>query len=179
MPRCIPSSSHVFPKAINTGSLRQAISSYIYFLRADHYYQKPFPLLKKTESMTKTIHTDLAPGKLCSRQNASYLTIQSSFLLSFTAGPLPPKLPQKPDLHDLTLHDLTQTALRNDFINSFQQMCKLTSRVVLFCFKKYQKLSTQRIQFRGVQTLTKEQYFVEVYLLNPNSVALKVSTQKK
>lgn len=47
---------------------------------------------------------------------------------------LAPKLPQKPDLHDLILHDLTQTALRNDFINSFQQMCKLTSRVVLFCF---------------------------------------------
>lgn len=148
MPRCIPSSSHVFPKTINTGSLRQAISSYIHFLRADHYYQKPFPLLKKTESMTKTIHTDLAPGKWCSRQNASYLTIQSSFLLSFpTEGALPPKLPQKPDLHDLTLYDLTQTTLRNDFINSFQQMCKLTSRgffFVLFCFifvfRKYQSL---------------------------------------
>lgn len=150
MPRCIPSSSHVFPKAINIGSLRRAISSYIHFLRADLYYQKPFPLLKNTESMTKTIHTDLAPGKLCSRQNASYLTISSSFLLSFSAeGPLPPKLPQKPDLHDLTLHDLTHTTLRNDFINSFQQMCKLTRRVILFCFKKkyqafYSKDSVQR-----------------------------------
>lgn len=51
VPRCIPSSSHIFLKTINTGSPRQTISPYRYFLKANHYYQIPSSLRKKTETL--------------------------------------------------------------------------------------------------------------------------------
>lgn len=175
MPRCIPSSSHIFLKTINTCSLRQTISSYIYFLRADHYYQEPSPLLKKTESMTEMIYTELAPGEIAQQAKCllPHYVVLFPLFLSSRRTPASQTSPDTQDLHDLTLHDLTKTTLRNDFINSFQQMCKFPAEVL-----RSIKACTQRIQFRGVQTLTKEQRFVEAYLTNPNSVSLKASTQK-
>lgn len=64
MARHIPGSWHIFLKTINKGSLRQTISSYIYFLKVDHYYQSPSSLLKKTESIREMIYIALAAGEI-------------------------------------------------------------------------------------------------------------------
>lgn len=127
MPRCIPSSSHIFPKTINTGSLRQTISSYICFLKADHYYQKPSSLLKETKYDRNHIHIVSSRGNCVVGKMPPTSLYSSLFSFPFQQeDPCLPKGPQIPRtfMIRVSLCYLTQAHFENDFINSFQQMCK-------------------------------------------------------